>query len=133
MLRVVTQFLMATACFAAPLSVVGFYPTSVSAQGISLPDPARIEAQMTELRADVPGSVFALNPFRNTQEAQDPDGSTYRLTSLNPQVNSWFVLDVVPPSGAQKSYHLENVDPSGVAVRLRGGAAPALVIDSAGL
>ncbi|MFY9246147.1 MAG: hypothetical protein WAO88_10175 [Roseicyclus sp.] len=88
---------------------------------------------MTELRADVPGSVFALNPFRNTQEAQDPDGSTYRLTSLNPQVNSWFVLDVVPPSGAQKSYHLENVDPSGVAVRLRGGAAPALVIDSAGL
>jgi hypothetical protein len=124
---------MVSACLAAPLSVVGFHPTSISAPGISLPDPARIEAQMTELRADVPGSVFALNPFRNAQEAQDPDGTTYRLTSLNPQVNSWFVLDVVQPSGARQSYHLENVDPSRAALGLRGGAAPALVIDSAGV
>ena len=88
---------------------------------------------MAELRADVPGSVFALNPFRNAQEAQGPDGTTYRLTSLNPQVNSWFVLDVVPPSGAQQSYHLENANPSGAALGLRGGVAPALIIDSNGV
>ena len=88
---------------------------------------------MAELRADVPGSVFALNPFRNAQEAQGPDGTTYRLTSLNPQVNSWFVLDVVPRSGAQQSYHLENANPSGAALGLRGGVAPALIIDSNGV
>lgn len=133
MVKVVLQHLILSTCLGALLSVVGFYPTSVSAQGISLPDPARIAAQMTELRVDVPGSVFALNPFRNAQEASGSDGTTYRLTSLNPQVNSWFVLDVVPPSGAQQSYHLENANPSGAALGLRGGVAPALIIDSNGV
>ncbi len=132
MLRLMTLCLARFAVLAAALSVSFLAPLPALAQGLGLPDPARIEAQVLQLRADVPGSVLALNPFRNDQEARAADGTTYRLTSVNPGVNSWFVLDITPASGAARSYHLENADPA-TALSLRGGDAPALVIDRDGM
>ncbi len=103
------------------------------AQAVELPDPAVIEAQMAELNADVPGSIWALNPFRNAHEGTGADGTTYRLTSLNPSVNSWFVLEVAPVSGRARAYHLENGDPDGTLIALQDGDAPSLVIDQSGV
>jgi hypothetical protein len=74
---------------------------------------------------------MALQPWRNAQEAMAADGTTYRLTSLNPYVNSWFVLDVDTPDGRRISYHLENADPETwqVALTEEDGAAAIRVED----
>jgi hypothetical protein len=91
-----------------------------------------IEAQMAQYEARIPGSIWAMNPYRNAQAATAADGATYRLTSLNPRVNSWFVLEVTPPSGRARSYHLENADPERTFVSLVPGDAPALAIERDG-
>ena len=103
-----------------------------SAQGIGLPAQALIDEQMAELNSDIPGSIWALNPFRNTQSVTGADGTTYALTSLNPHVNSWFVLEVAPAGGRALSYHLENADPDATALSLLDGDDPALLIDQDG-
>jgi len=122
--------------FSAPLAVSLLVSAAISApvaaQGIDLPDASVLDAQLSELNASVPGSVWALNPFRNAVEATGADGTTYRLTSLNPHVNSWFVLEVAPAAGRARSYHLENPEPEGTLVSLAGGDTPSLTIDRDG-
>lgn len=118
--------------FAAPFAVSLLSPSPLSAQGIGLPEAAVLELQMEEFSASVPGSIWALNPFRNAVEETGADGTVYRLTSLNPEVNSWFVLEVAPVSDRSRSYHLENADPEGVQISLVGGDAPAIAIDRDG-
>ncbi|MDG4650553.1 hypothetical protein P6F26_19090 [Roseibacterium sp. SDUM158017] len=86
------------------------FPAALAAQGIAPPSQAEVAARMEVFTSPVPGSIEALQPWRNAQEATAPDGTTYRLTSLNPYVNAWFVLDVEPPGGGRASYHLENAD-----------------------
>ncbi len=108
------------------------FPQVASAQGIGLPDAARLSVQQAELDRDVPGSVFALNPYRNDQTVTDAGGTRYTLTSLNPSVNEWFVLEIVPTSGRAESYHLESGDGSATALSLLGGDDPALLIDREG-
>ena len=102
-------------------------------QGIGLPEASMIETQMAAYNAAIPGSIWAMNPLRNAVEAVATDGTAYRLTSLNPHVNSWFVLEIVPVSGRAQSYHLENADPEGTGLTLRPGDAPALVLDLDGV
>ena len=126
------------ACLAAAAGVVTLALSplaqgSARAQGLGLPDADVIAAQMAELNAAVPGSIWALNPLRNAAEATGPDGTTYRLTSLNPGVNSWFVIEIAPPSGRARSYHLENADPAATQLSLGTGDAPALLIDTDGV
>lgn len=117
---------------ALPLVMSVFHPAQVTAQGIDLPEAQVIEAQMAQLSASVPGSIWAMNPFRNAVEVLAEDGSSYRLTSLNPHVNSWFVLELAPAGGRSRSYHLENADPEATHVSLEAGDAPALVITQDG-
>lgn len=95
------------------------------AQGIDLPPRAIVDQQLEVLASDIPGSLMALQPFRNTQAITGEDGTRYALTSLNPNVNSWFVLEVTPEAGRTQSYHLENADPEVWSIRLddRDGAA----------
>lgn len=83
-------------------------PLSAPAQGIDLPDDAIIEEQLAQLAQNVPGSIFALNPFRNAQSLTSEDGTTYTLTSLNPNVNSWFVLEIAPEGSRSSFVHFEN-------------------------
>ena len=103
-----------------------------TAQGIGPPDAARLQAQHAEFARDVPGSVFALNPYRNERVVTGADGTRYSLTSLNPAVNDWFVLEVAPPSGRAASYHLEAAGPDVTAISLAGDDGPALRIDRNG-
>ncbi len=104
----------------------------VTAQGIAPPDQAQIAEQMAVYRADVPGSIFALQPFRNEQSATAGDGTTYRLVSMNPYANSWFILEITPPSGRSVFYHLENADPETWEFGLSQGDDPALLVVDGG-
>ncbi|MCU4653403.1 hypothetical protein N8I71_11200 [Roseibacterium sp. SDUM158016] len=96
---------IATAALALVLPAGG-----VVAEGIAPPDAATVEARLEVLNSPVPGSIWALQPWMNAQEATDAEGTLYRLTSLNPRVNSWFVLEVAPAGGRSAFYHLENAD-----------------------
>lgn len=105
-------------------------PSLAEAEGIAPPDEATLEARLEVFRSSVPGSIWALQPWLGRQEATAADGTTYRLTSLNPHVNSWFVLEVVAPGGAVTSYHLENADPGVWQVSLSDdGGAPAIRLE----
>ena len=105
----------------------------VAAQGIGLPDAATLAAQQAQRDASVPGSVLALNPLRNTQTATGADGTVFRLTSVNPNVNSWFVVEIAAPGARPRSYHLENADPQTTLLSLGAeGGAPALLLDQDG-
>lgn len=107
-------------------------PSHVGAQGIAPPSEAAVAGRMEAFGASVPGSIMALQPWRNAQEAMAADGTTYRLTSLNPYVNSWFVLDVDTPDGRRTSYHLENADPETWQVALtEEDGAPAMRVEDA--
>ncbi len=103
-----------------------------AAQAIELPDAGTIEAQMQVYRQLTPGSVFALQPFRASQTAEGADGVRYRLTSLNPAVNSWFVLEVMGNRGRPQAWHLQNADPARWQIDLAPGPEPALVITGDG-
>lgn len=100
------------------------------AQGTDLPPRPVLDAQMAEFRADVPGSVLALQPFRHARTATDADGTTLRLTSLNPHVNSWFLLEITPQGGRTRAYHLENADPDLWTVSLDDASGVELILDS---
>ena len=99
-------------------------------EGIGLPPDDTVSARMEVFNSQVPGSVYALQPWLNAQELTAADGTVYRLTSLNPHVNSWFVLDVDTPDGRRTSYHLENADREIWQASLsEEGGAPALRIE----
>jgi len=132
LLRPLRFFSACPLILAAPFAASLLLPAPAFAQGIGLPEPTVLEMQMEQFAASVPGSIWALNPYRNAVEQTGTDGTTYTLTSLNPNVNSWFVLQVAPQSGRARSYHLENADPDGTEISLRGGDAPSLTIDREG-
>lgn len=100
--------------------------------GIGPPDAERLAAQMESFHARVPGSIFALQPYRNDQTAVGGDGTRLTLTSLNPGVNSWFVLDVTSTDGSTLSYHLENAEPGNWRLTLTDETEPALHISGGG-
>ncbi|MDG3042969.1 hypothetical protein [Roseicyclus marinus] len=119
-------------CLSVGLLVSGM--GGVAAQGIGLPDADILAAQQAQYDAAVPGSVFALNPLRNSQTATGADGTNFRLTSVNPAVNSWFVVEITAPGARPRSYHLENADPALTQISLgTEGGVPALLLDQDGL
>ena len=107
-------------------------PLAAGGQGLGLPGAERLTVQQAEAARDVPGSVFALNAFRNDQSVTAVDGTGYRLTSLNPNVNDWFVLEIAPVSGPVVTVHLESGDAQGTQLSLADGDRPALRIERDG-
>lgn len=69
-----------------------------------------------------PKSVIELQQWRtsSTVAIPGPDGPllTATLVDLNPWAHEWFVVQLDWASGPQQIYHLENPDPTRVAVRL---------------
>ena len=83
-------------------------------------------AQYNALR---PKGILEVQPFRRQTSAVLPaSGTPVRLTSLNPAINAWFLLQM-GPEGAQQSYHIENPDPAGQIVELVAGAVPSLSVN----
>ncbi|MBI1219882.1 MAG: hypothetical protein GC186_15175 [Rhodobacteraceae bacterium] len=95
--------------------------------GAAAPPPADPSQQMTAYRADRPKSVIDLQPFRTTQTAHLADGRSVTLISLNPNVNSWFILQI-GPWDAGTAYHLQNPSPEGQTITLAGGPDPQLAL-----
>ncbi|MGC9369030.1 MAG: hypothetical protein ACP5DX_05760 [Paracoccaceae bacterium] len=91
--------------------------------------PADQRAQYDAVR---PKSIIELQPFRTEQSTNLPgSGAVVRLISLNPAVNSWFLLQVGRAGGGQQEYyHLENPNPKGQKISLSSG--PALKLTGGG-
>ncbi|MFO7921909.1 MAG: hypothetical protein R6U99_14090 [Nioella sp.] len=103
------------------------------ATGLDLPDAERIAAQLEVYNSNAPGSIFALQPYRNDMSLTGADGLEVTLTSMNPGVNAWFILRVAGGDhGRARFYHLENADPAAWQVSLAmDGDAPAIRLESA--
>ncbi|WP_133240310.1 hypothetical protein [Pararhodobacter oceanensis] len=85
-------------------------------------------AQFADHREDHRRSVIEFQPFRVELTGTGDDGTNLRLTSLNPFVNAWFLLET--GSGrAVRQYHLENIAPELFTVSL-GEGRNELVISS---
>lgn len=85
-------------------------------------------AQFATFSEDFRRSVVEFQPFRVEIDGIAADGTPLRLTSLNPYVNAWFVLETGEGRAAQ-SWHLENAAPELFTVSL-GEDGRALVIES---
>lgn len=76
-------------------------------------------------------SIVELQPFRQETNAVLAETDTpVRLISLNPAINSWFLLQIGEDgTRGQESYHIENPDPAGQVITLSTAPAAALMID----
>jgi hypothetical protein len=104
----------------------------VLATEIEPPSEEVLAAQMAQFMADPPGSIFAMQPFRAEETAEGEDGLQVQLISMNPNINSWFVLRVQEAGARPAFYHLENTDPDFWQFALGGdGDSPYMVIAGA--
>jgi len=100
----------------------------------SMPHPgavtlARQNAAAQEVRKK---SVVELQAFRARQESRGADGTRLALTSMNPESNAWFLLEVVRPGAGRATYHLENPAPRSRELALTAGPDPALSLSGDG-
>ena len=90
-----------------------------------------LEAQWAAYEEVRPKGIHELQPFREEVTAPLKDGRVVRLISLNPAVNSWFLLRLETAEGkVQDSYHLENPNPAGQTLRLYTEGRTALVVEN---
>lgn len=90
-----------------------------------------LEMQWAAYEEVRPKGIHELQPFRQEVTAPLRDGRVVRLISLNPAVNSWFLLQLETAEGkVQDSYHLENPDPGGQSLRLFTDGRAALEVEN---
>lgn len=89
-----------------------------------------LDAQLKQYQAVQAKSVVDIQPFRNTVTIDlGPDNGQLRLISLNPNVNSWFLIQRgTKEDPDQESYHLENPFPAHQSVELSAGPQPGLIV-----
>jgi hypothetical protein len=89
--------------------------------------------QMAQYQAEAAKTILELQPFRREQTATLASGTALRLISLNPGINSWFLLVTGGGEGrGGASYHLENPDPRDRRIDLSAGPPAALMIAGTG-
>ncbi|MBV7378946.1 hypothetical protein [Maritimibacter dapengensis] len=113
---------------------VGASATWATAEGIPAPDETTLRSQADIYEQYSVSSVVDLAPMRATQTVTDADGTVFELTSLHPDVNRWYLLQITPAAGngISQSYHLENADASTWQFSLSSDNAPALVVSGPG-
>ena len=95
---------------------------------------AQTEQVLVEQRAQYDAvrakTIVELQPFRNGTSAVLPNsGKSARLISLNPATNAWFLFLIGEDDEEdQKSFHIENPDPTGQGISLVADPAPALIV-----
>ena len=103
------------------------------ATGIDTPSDEVLAAQMAQFQTEPPGSIFAMQPYRAEESVEGADGLAVQLISMNPNINSWFVLRVQEAGARPVFYHLENTAPDTWQFGLGGdGDSPYLVISGDG-
>jgi len=107
------------ACFIAPSSVL--------AQGIAPADADQLAAQRAAYDVVATKTILDLQPFRAEQRMTLADGTEVMLASLNPTINTWYLLEIKAPSARSASlYHLENIDTRDVWLALEQAEVPTL-------
>ncbi|HTY65812.1 MAG TPA: hypothetical protein VMH36_04120 [Alphaproteobacteria bacterium] len=97
---------------------VGSLFRAPAAPGESPDSAAQLARQAAQYNAEVPKTIFELQPFRATEVADARDGpSGASLVNLNPHINIWFVL-TLDRGGRPEAYHLENPRPDRTHVHL---------------
>ena len=89
---------------------------------------AQRAAQFADFREDFRRDVVEFQPFRVELNGTGEDGTNIRLTSLNPFVNAWFLLETGEGRGS-RNWHLENAAPELFTVSL-GDSNSEIVIES---
>jgi len=93
-----------------------------------------LEKQRAQYDAVQAKSIIELQPFRRETTVLVPDtGGQIRWISLNPHINSGFLLEIPTPAKRRKtaSYHIENPDPTGTQVSLVADPVATLVLTDA--
>ncbi|MDE3121855.1 MAG: hypothetical protein KGK00_08780 [Paracoccaceae bacterium] len=98
---------------------------------MAMPSPQVIQQQMATYNEERPKNIIELQPFRATETAKLPFGQDAQLISLNPNVNSWFILQI-GPWNLNTIFHLQNPDPAGQSVALEKGPEPAILLTQNG-
>lgn len=93
------------------------------------PSDTVLEQRLELLHSATPGTIWDLQVFRDSRSAVTADGDEITLTSLNPHINAWFVLEIRQSGRRQRlrSYHLENADPARAQLAL--SAEGAVLVD----
>ena len=90
-------------------------------------DADQLAAQRAAYDAVVTKTILDLQPFRAEQRITLADGTEVMLASLNPTINTWYLLEIKSPSARRASfYHLENVDTRDVWLTLEQAEVPTL-------
>ena len=128
-----------TFAFKTPLAVAAAFALGLAgasfaqATDLKRAEGALLQQQWADYEADRRKSIVTVQPFRRSAEARLKDGTGIRLTSLNPGVNSWFLLDVTREGRSRgTTYHLEITDPDDTTLALTTGDTPALVFERFG-
>lgn len=123
--------LIALAVLTASLATASF----AQATNFQRADAQLLAKQWAEYEADRRKSIVEIQPFRRTARAEAADGTRITLTSLNPDINSWFLLEVLSAQGYGRPllYHLELANPQDVRLSLSDGDTPALIFERNGL
>ncbi len=116
----------------AAAGTMAVFAQTALAEGMTGADADTLSAQWETYNQASVTSVVEFAPMRETQETAMPDGGTLRLTSLHPDVNRWYVLEIAADDGRMQSFHLENADASAWTLSLGSGKAPGLVISGNG-
>jgi len=122
-----------TGFFKFPLTALGVAYVVVSAANAA-PDLLRkneLAAQRVQYDAVEKKSVIDIQLFRHAQSRHLQDDRSVRLTNLNPNINSWYLLDVSDPAGRVVGrFHLENPFPKTQKISLTATGPAALVIET---
>lgn len=109
----------------------GAGPVAAQVPQITMPSKRIIRQQMATYNQERPKNLIELQPFRATETAKLPFGQDAELISLNPNVNSWFILQI-GPWNLSRIFHLQNPFPKQQAVALSRGPEPAILLTSNG-
>ncbi len=118
--------------YTAALAIWAAGQGAAIAQGIPAPDSATLAAQFDAYMGDSVPSVVEFAPMRASIERLGSAGDSFKLTSLHPGVNRWYLLETRTAGGATGSWHFENADAGTWTVSLSDDADPALLITGNG-
>jgi hypothetical protein len=105
---------------AAALFAGLFAAHTATAAEIAPPVEEILKARLLDFSQNKSRTLREFQPFRASVNAESAAGVELTLTSLNPYVGSWFLLDVSMPDrrARRETYHLELADPEGTRLTL---------------
>jgi len=98
---------------ATPLPEVQGPQLAQKSSGISFAERLRLETQRAQYLANKPKTIVQLQQFRTEQSLITGRSDQITMISLNPNINSWFLLEVTRKGDRRATaFHLENANPA---------------------